>query len=51
MIAVNPAGWPTDLRAFFEEHYPGVEYVSVEAADPQELRGKLRAVGAQWAGS
>jgi hypothetical protein len=42
VIAVNPAGWPTDLRAFFEEHYPGVEYTPVEAADPRELQSKLR---------
>ena len=42
VVAVNPGKWPSDLRAFFEEHYSGVEYTSVEAADPQELQSKLR---------
>jgi hypothetical protein len=41
VIAVNPEGWPGDLQAFFEEHYPGVEYLSVEAETPDELREKL----------
>jgi hypothetical protein len=42
VIAVNPSGWPSDLQAFFEEYYPGVVYVPVEAADPQELQSKLQ---------
>ena len=37
VIAVNPDGWPGDLLAFFREHYPGVDYVPVEAATPYEL--------------
>jgi len=44
VIAVNPGEWPGDLRAFFQEHYPGVKYIPVEAADPQELQNKLRAL-------
>jgi len=42
VIAVNPEKWPSDLRAFFQEHYPSVEYVPIEAADPQELQKKLQ---------
>ena len=41
VIAVNPGGWPGDLRAFFEEHYPGVQYAPIEATTPEELRQKL----------
>lgn len=44
VIAVNPERWPGDLRAFFEKYYPGVEYVPIVAASPQELRGKLQAL-------
>ncbi len=42
VIAVNPDKWPTDLRAFFEEHYPGVEYTIVEADTPAVLEQKLK---------
>jgi hypothetical protein len=41
VIAVNPERWPSDLQAFFEEHYPDVEYVPVEADTPTELRLRL----------
>jgi len=41
VIAVNPGKWPTDLRAFFEEYYHSVEYIPIEAANPQKLREKL----------
>ena len=41
VIAVNPGQWPSDLRAFFAQYYPGVEYVPLEAATPAELRQKL----------
>jgi hypothetical protein len=44
VIAVNPSGWPSDLRAFFEEYYPGVEYVPIEVADPQELQSRLQSL-------
>jgi hypothetical protein len=37
VIAVNPRQWPGDLQAFFAQHYPGVEYVPLEAATPAEL--------------
>jgi hypothetical protein len=42
VIAVNPGSWPADLRSFFEEHYPEVEYVPVEAATPDELEQRLK---------
>ncbi|HET90205.1 MAG TPA: hypothetical protein ENN99_05635 [Chloroflexi bacterium] len=42
VIAVNPRRWPSDLRAFFQEYYPGVEYTAVEAATPDELRQKIK---------
>jgi len=42
VIAVNPGKWPSDLRAFFAKHYPGVEYTPVEAETPSELRQKLK---------
>lgn len=42
VVAVNPEKWPTDLETFFNEHYPGVEYLAVEAESPDELVGKLK---------
>lgn len=42
VIAVNPGLWPSDLRDFFARYYPGVEYVPLEAASPDDLRAKLR---------
>jgi hypothetical protein len=42
VIAVNPDQWPSDLRAFFDQYYPGVEYTPVEAATPDELEQKLK---------
>jgi len=44
VIAVNPERWPGDLRAFFKEHYSGVEYIPIEAANPEDLRSKLQAL-------
>ena len=43
MIAVNPQSWPgpLSLARFFEEHYPGVEYIPVTASTPAELAQKL----------
>ncbi len=41
VLAVNPAAWGDDLRAFFRTHYPGVEYVPLTAATPDALRGQL----------
>jgi hypothetical protein len=44
VIAVNPDKWPSDLSAFFEEYYPGVKYIPVEAANPRELRDTLQSL-------
>jgi hypothetical protein len=41
VIAVNPQKWSDNLQAFFEEHYPGIEYVPVSADTPDELVGDL----------
>jgi len=44
VIAVNPAEWPGNLKAFFERTFPGVEYVTVQAASPADLAVKLTQV-------
>ncbi len=44
VIAVNPSRWPGDLRAFFQTYYPGVRYIPVEAATPEELAARLRTI-------
>jgi murein DD-endopeptidase MepM/ murein hydrolase activator NlpD len=44
VIAVNPAAWGDDLRAFFRRHYPGTIYVPVEAERPGNLRAALEAL-------
>jgi hypothetical protein len=41
VIAVNPDKWPTDLKAFFEEHYPGLEYIPIKANTPGDLVREL----------
>ena len=41
VIAVNPDGWPGDLAAFYEQFYPGIEYMAVEAESAEALRGAL----------
>ena len=42
VIAVNPGRWPGDLRAFFDQYYPGVTYVRLEAETPDDLVKRLR---------
>jgi murein DD-endopeptidase MepM/ murein hydrolase activator NlpD len=37
VIAVNPEAWQSDLKAFFQTHYPGTMYVPVEVRDPESL--------------
>lgn len=42
VIAVNPQKWTGgNLEDFFRQYYPGVEYKSLTAATPAELRQKL----------
>jgi hypothetical protein len=45
VIAVNPHRWPgpLSLARFFEQHYPGVDYIPVTASTPDELAQKLAA--------
>ena len=42
VIAVNPQEWDADLKAFYAEHYPHVEYLSITAATPEELTQRLK---------
>ncbi|MGQ9717139.1 MAG: hypothetical protein ACUVR6_05500 [Anaerolineae bacterium] len=44
VIAVNPALWPGDLAAFFQTYYPGIRYIPIEAATPQELASQLQSL-------
>ncbi len=37
VIAVNPEKWPTDLLAFFEEYYPGVDVMCAECESSAAL--------------
>jgi hypothetical protein len=41
IIAVNPQDWPSDLTAFYAEHYPGIEYIPIQAETPEDLQSKL----------
>jgi hypothetical protein len=44
IIAINPAEWPGGegaLRAFYEEHYPGVAYTELLASSPENLKAKM----------
>jgi len=45
VIAVNPGGWGDGLADFYEEYYPGVEFVPVEAASPEALIEALKGLG------
>jgi hypothetical protein len=44
IVAVNPAAWGDDLRAFFRTHYPGTIYVPLEAEKPKQLKTALEAL-------
>ena len=41
VTAVNPDWWPSNLKAFFDKHYPGVTYDPVFADSPQQLEAIL----------
>lgn len=43
VTAINPTQWGDDLRAFFEQHYPGVRYDPITATTPQHLMAILDA--------
>lgn len=44
VIAVNPRLWPGDLARFFQTYYPGLRYIPIEAATPQELITQLQSL-------
>ncbi len=44
IIACNPVDWPGDLRAFYYEYYPGILYLEVLAATPDDLRRELQEI-------
>lgn len=44
VIAINPNLWPGDLAQFFQTHYPGLRYIPIEAATPQDLAAQLSAL-------
>jgi hypothetical protein len=41
IIAINPDTWPTSLADFYATEYPNVNYQSIQAATPDELRTRL----------
>ncbi|TFG65550.1 MAG: hypothetical protein E4H27_10750 [Anaerolineales bacterium] len=41
VTAVNPDWWPSNLRTFFDDHYPGVTYDPIFADSPQTLEDIL----------
>ncbi len=45
VIAINPARWDGDLGAFFQIHYPGVEWIAVQVDSPERLANALAEAG------
>jgi hypothetical protein len=41
VVAVNAAGWPGDLPAFYAEYYPGVALQLVDATTPSDMVAQL----------
>jgi hypothetical protein len=41
VTAINLKRWPSDLRVFFDEHYPGVKVSEVQADTAGELGSRL----------
>ncbi len=42
ILAVNPDDWGGDLRAFYEEYYPGVNYIPLTTISPYQMRQYLQ---------
>lgn len=42
IVAVNPGRWGDGLSDFYEEHYPGIEYIPIQAPTPEVLIKALR---------
>ncbi len=45
VIAVNPAWWANPLKPWFDQNYPGVDFVSVAATSAQDAAAKLASLG------
>lgn len=45
VIAVNPTRWDGDLKAFFETHYPGAEWIAIRVSAPERLADALAEAG------
>jgi len=45
VIAVNPAWWTDPLKPWFDQNYPGVDFVSVSASSAQDAAAKLQSLG------
>lgn len=43
VVAVQPQNWGDDLRAFFEEYYPGVNYIPASGENDYQLMGRVLA--------
>ena len=41
VTVVNPSQWSDNLRAFFDQFYPGMRYDPIEATTPQQLESLL----------
>lgn len=41
VTAINPGRWPSNLKAFFDQYYPGVRYDPIVVANPEELAAIL----------
>ncbi len=43
VIAINPHKWPgpMSLEEFYSQYYPGIEYIPLTAATPEELKKRL----------
>jgi len=41
IIAINPEDWQDDLEGFFEEHYPGADYLPMKGGTEYQLRGRF----------
>lgn len=44
VIAVNPTQWNGDLQAWYAQHYPGVEYLPINAATAPALQAILASI-------
>jgi hypothetical protein len=42
VVALNPDSWNGDLKSFFGEHYPDIEYIPIDAGGPEEFARLLR---------